>query len=178
MRESRNWRKNRLKELVDVKIAVTSTGRDLSVQVDPRFGRCQYFIIVDTDTMDFEAIENPNISAVGGAGVQSGQLMAGKGVKAVLTGNCGPNAFSTLQAAGIEVVTGVTGIVKEAVEKYKTGQLKSTTAPTVGEKFGVGQPGPGTGLGRGMGPGMGRGMGRGGGRGMGRGRGGQDSRRF
>jgi predicted Fe-Mo cluster-binding NifX family protein len=121
-----------------MKICISSQGDSLDSQVDPRFGRCQYFIIADTDTSEFEAIQNPSISAMGGAGIQSGQLVAGKDVKAVLTGNVGPNAFQTLQAAGIEVITGVGGSVKEAIEKYKKGELKSSAGPSVDKKFGMG----------------------------------------
>ena len=122
-----------------MKVCVTSQGENLDSQVDPRFGRCPYFIIVDTETLEFEAVENPNISAMGGAGVQSGQLIASKEVKAVLTGNVGPNAFQTLQAGGIEVIIGVSGSVKEVIEKYKKGELKSTDTPNVERKFGIGQ---------------------------------------
>ena len=120
-----------------MKICVTAQGNNLDTQVDPRFGRCQYFIIVDTETNEFDAIENSNISAMGGAGIQSGQLVASKGVKAVLTGNVGPNAFSTLQAAGLDIIVGVSGSVKEAIEKYKKGELKPTQGPSVGSKFGM-----------------------------------------
>ena len=120
-----------------MKICVTAQGDNLDATVDPRFGRCQYFIIADTETLEFEAIKNPNIEAMGGAGIQSGQLVASKQVKAVLTGNVGPNAFQTLQAAGLDVITGVTGSVKEAIEKYKKGELKSTQGPSVGSKFGM-----------------------------------------
>jgi len=120
-----------------MKICITSQGDNLDAQVDPRFGRCQHFIILDTDTSEFEAIENPGLSATGGAGVQSGQLVTLKKVKAVLTGNVGPNAFQTLNAAGIEIITGVSGTVKEAVEKYKKGELKPTEGPSVGPKFGI-----------------------------------------
>ena len=120
-----------------MKICVTAQADNLEAQVDPRFGRCQYFIIVDTETSEFEALQNPNITAMGGAGVQSGQLVASKSVKAVLTGNVGPNAFSTLQAAGLDVIVGVSGSVKEAVEKYKKGELKPTQNPSVGSKFGM-----------------------------------------
>ena len=119
------------------KICVTSQGDNLDSQVDPRFGRCQYFIIADTETLEFEAIKNPNIDAMGGAGIQSGQLITSKGVKAVLTGNVGPNAFQTLQAAGIDVITGISDTVKDAVEKYKKGELKPTQGPSVGSKFGM-----------------------------------------
>ena len=121
-----------------MKICVTSQGDNLEAQVDPRFGRCQYFIVVDIESLEFEAIQNPNISARGGAGIQSGQLMANKDVKAVVTGNVGPNAFQTLEAASIEVFTGASGSVKEVVEKYKKGDFKSTQGPSVDSKFGMG----------------------------------------
>ena len=119
------------------KICVTSQGDNLGSGVDPRFGRCQFFIIVDTETLEFEALKNPNIDAMGGAGIQSGQLVAGKQVKAVSTGNIGPNAFQTLQAAGIDVITGVSGSVKEAVENYNKGELKPAQGPSVNSKFGM-----------------------------------------
>ena len=120
-----------------MKICVSSQGTTLDAQVDPRFGRCQYFLIVDTDTLEYEAVKNPNIDSMGGAGIQSGQLMAEKHVRTVITGNVGPNAFQTLQAAGIEVITGASGSVKEAVEKYKKGVFTLTKAPTTGSKHGM-----------------------------------------
>ncbi|MGB7056006.1 MAG: NifB/NifX family molybdenum-iron cluster-binding protein [bacterium] len=120
-----------------MKICVTSQGDNLDSELDPRFGRCKYFLFVDKDTLKFEAIENPNIDAAGGAGIQSGQLVAGKGVNAVLTGNVGPNAFQTLQTAGIDVVTGLSGSVKEAIEKYKKGGIEPTQGPSVSSKFGL-----------------------------------------
>ncbi|MBN1354381.1 MAG: NifB/NifX family molybdenum-iron cluster-binding protein [Candidatus Omnitrophica bacterium] len=120
-----------------MKVCVTSEGDKLESRVDPRFGRCQYFVIVDTETLQFDVVKNPNIDAAGGAGIQSGQLIAEKNVKSVLTGNVGPNAFQTLQAAGVEVITGISGTVKEAVEKYKKGGLKPTGGPSVGSKFGI-----------------------------------------
>ena len=120
-----------------MKICVTAQGTTLDAQVDPKFGRCQCFLIVETDTLECEAIENPNIASMGGAGVQSGQLVAGKSVTAVLTGNVGPNAFQTLQAAGVSIITGVSGSVKDAIEKYKKGEYAPTTDPSVGSKFGM-----------------------------------------
>jgi predicted Fe-Mo cluster-binding NifX family protein len=136
--------------------------------MEARFGRCAYFLIIDLDTMEFEAVENPNIALGGGAGIQSAQLMAEKGVSTVLTGNCGPNAFQTFGAANIQVITGVSGQVRQAVEQYKSGALSNTTTPNVQSHFGMGTGrGMGMGGGRGMGGGGGRGMGGGGGRGMG-----------
>ncbi|MDK2897360.1 MAG: hypothetical protein PWP04_1480 [Candidatus Atribacteria bacterium] len=120
-----------------MKIGVTSRGDNLDSEVDPRFGRCKYFMVVDPDTLEFEAIENFSLEATSGAGVQSGQLVATKGVEIVLTGNIGPNAFQVLQAAGIKVVTGVAGKVKEAIEKYKRGEFEPTESSNVNSKFGM-----------------------------------------
>jgi predicted Fe-Mo cluster-binding NifX family protein len=146
-----------------MKIAVTSQGQNLDSPVDPRFGRCPVFLIVDPDTLEYEALPNPNIDLGGGAGIQSAQIMADREVTAVLTGNCGPNAFRTFSAAGIEVITGVSGTVREAVEAYKSGRLSKASAPNVPDHFGMGGGGRG-GMGGGRG---GMGGGRGGGRGGG-----------
>jgi predicted Fe-Mo cluster-binding NifX family protein len=118
-----------------MKICISSQGTTLDAQVDPRFGRCAYFIFANTETLEFEAVKNPNIDAVGGAGIQSGQLMANKSIKAVITGNIGPNAFQTLHAAGIEVITGASGSVKEVIEKYKRGGYKPAKGPSNTTKF-------------------------------------------
>jgi len=138
-----------------MKICITSTGPALDSEMDPRFGRCQYFIIVDPDTLAFEAAENPNLGAAGGAGIQSAQFISNKGVEAVITGQVGPNAFTTLQAAGIKILTGASGKVREVLDKYQKGQISSSAqGPTVQAHFGAG-------MGGGMGKGMGRGMGMG-----------------
>ncbi|MGQ9616689.1 MAG: NifB/NifX family molybdenum-iron cluster-binding protein [Spirochaetota bacterium] len=121
-----------------MKIAVTSTGPDLEAEVDPRFGRCQYFIILDPETLVFEAVENTSALSGGGAGIASGQAIAGKGVKAVLTGNCGPNAFQVLSSAGVQVISGVSGKVRDAVEMYRSGKYQETSRPTVGAHSGMG----------------------------------------
>lgn len=120
-----------------MKICITSQGNTLESQVDPRFGRCAYFIIIDPESSEFEIIENSNAQTMGGAGIQAGQLVSDKGVKALLTGHVGPNAFQTLQASGIEIITGISGPVKEAVEQYKSGVLKPATNPTVGAHSGM-----------------------------------------
>ena len=157
-----------------MKIAISSSGQTLDDSVDARFGRCAYFLVIDPDTLEFEPIQNPNIALGHGAGIQSAQLLANKGVTVVLTGNCGPNAFQTFAAAGIQVITGVAGQVREAVRMYKSGAMAGASGPNVQGHFGTGMGGGmGTGMsgGRGMGGGMGRGMGMGGGRGMGGSRG-------
>lgn len=119
-----------------MKIGVTCSGTDLDSPVDPRFGRCANFIVVDPETMAFEVVSNANQNASGGAGIQSAQLMAANDVEVVLTGNCGPNAFKTLDAADITVFSGVSGTVREAVAQYKAGTLKANDAANVGSHFG------------------------------------------
>lgn len=120
-----------------MRIAITAKGQTLDHAVDPRFGRCPYFIVVDTETMATEAIENPNTSLGGGAGIQSAQVMAEKNVEAVLTGNCGPNAYRTLDAAGIRVVVDLAGTVRDAVEQFKGGTTPHSGGPNVDSHFGT-----------------------------------------
>ena len=143
-----------------MKIAVSSTGTDLDAEIDPRFGRCAYFIIVNADDMTFEAIENESMSLGGGAGIQSGQFIASTGAHVLITGNVGPNASRTLNAAGLDVIVGVSGSVREAIERYKKGELSPTSQASVPDHFGMGGgQGAYSGGGMGMGRGMGRGMG-------------------
>ena len=100
-----------------MKIAVSATGDNLESQVNPRFGRCQNFIIIDPDTMDVEVIPNESAMAAGGAGIQAAQTIAQLNVNVLLTGDIGPNAFQTLTTAGISVITGVGGTVRDALEQ-------------------------------------------------------------
>ena len=91
-------------------IAVTSEGKDISARVDPRFGRAKWFVIYDTNTDGFEAINNEQVlNLPQGAGIQAAQKVVDRSVEVVLTGHCGPNAFRTLSAAGVKVVVGVSG---------------------------------------------------------------------
>ncbi len=114
-----------------MKICVTAETEERNGPVDPRFGRCRYFIIYDAEKESYEAIPNTNKDRVGGVGVQSGQLMAEKKVQVVLTGNVGPNAYKTLEAGNIKVVTGVEGTVEEALNRYREGKVDPTQGPTV-----------------------------------------------
>ena len=155
-----------------MKICVTATAGDLNAQVDPRFGRSQYFVFVDSDTMAFEAMLNEAIAAPGGAGIQAAQTVLNRGGNVVISGNIGPNAFQVLSTAGVRIATGAYGTVKEAVEMYKAGRLSEAGISTVAAHAGMGAGvGTGAGLGTGIGMGGGRGGGRGRGMGMGRGMG-------
>ncbi|OHB59529.1 MAG: dinitrogenase iron-molybdenum cofactor biosynthesis protein [Planctomycetes bacterium RBG_13_46_10] len=120
-----------------MKIAVTSTGKTLDSQVDPRFGRAACFIIINTETMDFSAIENESVAAAGGAGISSAKAVIDAGAEAILTGNCGPNAERTLSAAGVKIYTGANGTVTEAIEQFKTRKLTEATGPNVQSHFGM-----------------------------------------
>jgi len=122
-----------------MKICVSAVANSLDAQLDPRFGRCPYLVIVDDETMQFEAIPNMASGAMGGAGIQAAQTIVSKGVKVLITGSIGPNAFQALSATGIKIMTGAFGTVREVVEKYKRGEMKETGAPTVGGHFGMGR---------------------------------------
>jgi len=138
-----------------MRIAVAATGPTLDAEVDPRLGRCQYFIIAAPETMDFEALENSSAMASGGAGISTAQMIAGKGVEAVLTGNCGPNAYQVLSAAGLQVITGVSGKIRNAIEEYKLGTFAAAQQANVADHYGMSYGGGrGMGMGRGMGAGM------------------------
>lgn len=121
-----------------MKIAISSTGKDLNSSIDPRFGRCQYFIFVDPETMEFEAFENEGLMASGGAGVQAAQFIVQKKAKALITGNLGPNAASALSAAGVKVYLVSGGTVRDTIETYKSGNLREASGPTVPPHFGMG----------------------------------------
>ena len=151
-----------------MKIAISAAGPSIEDLVDPRFGRCACFLIIDTGTLEFEVIENSSKNLSGGAGIEAAQRVADQGVTHVLTGRCGPNAEKVLAAAGIIIVDGCEGMVRAAVERFRSGDVSSAQRPPVS-----GTPAPkslapapsrqtiaGRGSGRGMGQGGGRGMGR------------------
>ena len=143
-----------------MKIAVSSTGKTLDSDVEARFGRCPYFLIINPTTLEFEAIANASAEQGGGAGVQSAQLIAEKGLSTVLTGKCGPYALMVFEKAGIQVITDVSGSVSQAVQQFSAGSIKSTPSAQTSPRL-PGKTGRGMGGGRGIGGG-GRGVGRGG----------------
>ncbi len=120
-----------------MKIAVSAAGNTMESQMDQRFGRAASFIIVETKTMEYEAIENTGAASSGGAGISAAQLVADKGAEALITGNVGPNAMNVLKAANIEIYKGNLSTVKENMELFKKGALEriSTTVPA---NFGMG----------------------------------------
>lgn len=145
-----------------MKVCITAGASGLDAPVDPRFGRCPFFVLVDLDTMAVESVANQSAMASGGAGIQAAQAVAELGAKALITGNMGPNAHATLSAAGIEIYQHAGGRVKDAVEKFKRGELSKLSSASVPAHGGMGRGGPGGGMSRG-------GRGRGGGGGQGRG---------
>jgi predicted Fe-Mo cluster-binding NifX family protein len=107
-----------------MKLAVTSTGIDMDAQVDPRFGRAAYILIVDSETLDFEVFDNKeNVNALKGAGIQAAKMVSEKNADILLTGFCGPNAFKVLKAANIGVASNTEGSVRDAVTAYLSGKL-------------------------------------------------------
>ena len=115
-----------------MKIAVTASSPEKDAAVDPRFGRAKWFLLVDTDTGESQAIDNDqNVNAVQGAGIQAAQTVAKNNAECVITGHCGPKAFSALTAAGIKIVAGASGPVEKAVEDFMDGNLQATAEPDV-----------------------------------------------
>ena len=122
-----------------MKIVVTANGTSLDTHVCPVFGRCTDLVFVDTDTMRFEAMVNPEGASVRGAGFQAAELVVERGAQAVVTGNVGPNAFGVLQAAGVPVYLCGGGTVREAIGAYKAGRLQSVESASVPTHNGTGK---------------------------------------
>ena len=122
-----------------MKIAISSQGESLEAMVDPRFGRCAYFIIYDSETKKAESWPNPASQATGGAGILAAQMAVDNHVEVVITGNAGPNAFQTLSQANIKIYGGASGTVKDSLEKFENGQLNQLSGSSVPRHFGMGQ---------------------------------------
>ncbi len=115
-----------------MKIAITSTGNDLGSEIDPRFGRAAYFVIIDTDTMEFTIKDNvQNLNLPQGAGIQAAKTIVENGAEYLITGHCGPKAFQVLNQAGVKVILNVKGPVSEAVNQFKNGELKPSNSADV-----------------------------------------------
>jgi len=115
-----------------MKVVVTAQNCSLDSPVDPRFGRAQYFLLVDTDTGEFTAHDNvQNLNAAQGAGIQAAQTVVRLGAEAVLTGNVGPKAFATLQAGQVTIYPGAAGTVRQALEELRSGRLQPAAKANV-----------------------------------------------
>ncbi len=113
-----------------MKVAITSTGKSLDAAIDPRFGRCQYFVIYDTATKKHEFVDNSqNLALAQGAGIQTAQVLVGKNADVVITGYCGPKAFKVLEAASIKVYTLENETVEKAINAFLLNELKEISAP-------------------------------------------------
>jgi predicted Fe-Mo cluster-binding NifX family protein len=132
-----------------MKLCISSSGKDIGAPVDNSFGRAPFFLIIDTETMEAEVVENAAAAAGHGAGIGAAQIVSDKGVDAVLSGFVGPNAFNALKASGIRIFEGISAndTIKEAVISFKKGDYREIMAPSTG---------PGRGSGRGQGRGRGR----------------------
>ena len=115
-----------------MRIAISAAGRELGANLDPRFGRAQYFIIADPESMAFEVVENQqNLDLPQGAGIQAGMTVADQKVDVLITGHCGPKAFKVLQKAGVQVMTGAHGTVADVIAQFNDGQLETATEADV-----------------------------------------------
>jgi predicted Fe-Mo cluster-binding NifX family protein len=122
-KKERNW---------VMKLAVSARGQTLDSELDPRFGRAKYFLLVDPERGSLEVVENKqNLQLAQGAGIQAAQTVVESGAQAVLTGNCGPKAFKVLEAAKIPVAVGLSGTVREALRQYKENKLSFAQGPNV-----------------------------------------------
>jgi len=114
-----------------VKVGVSAQAATLDAAVEPRFGRCPFGIVVDSESMEFDAFENQNTSGSGGAGPRTVQEFVDRGAQTILTGRLGPSAQEALYTSGMEIVTGVSGTVRQAVETFMEGPSarKGVAAP-------------------------------------------------
>jgi predicted Fe-Mo cluster-binding NifX family protein len=115
-----------------MKVVATAQGNELSSEIDLRFGRAKWLLLIDTESGDFQAHDNVvNLNAAQGAGIQTGQNIANLGAEAVVTGNVGPNAFKTLNAADVKIFLAEKQTVQEAIDSFKAGKLKEVDKANV-----------------------------------------------
>ncbi|NLZ28748.1 MAG: dinitrogenase iron-molybdenum cofactor biosynthesis protein [Firmicutes bacterium] len=121
-----------------MKLAICAQDEGLEASVDQRFGRCPYFVIVDSETGEVvKSVPNSAATAAGGAGPQSAQQLSREGVEAVALGNVGPNAATALKAAGISIYGGIDGTVGQALEQFREGKLSPVDGATTDSHHGM-----------------------------------------
>jgi predicted Fe-Mo cluster-binding NifX family protein len=117
-----------------MKILLTASSSNIDSDVDPRFGRAAYLLVINTETNEWEAQTNPGLSVSGGAGIQAAQFAAKQQIEAAISGDFGPHAYEALQTAGIAMyLYGDCHTVREAIERFKAGLLRQIGAPTRGD---------------------------------------------
>ncbi len=115
-----------------MKVAITSSGKDLTADIDPRFGRAKNFIIIDSETMEYSVVENTqNLNLPQGAGIQAAKTIVDNNVKVLITGNCGPKAFNILDKIGIKKIIGAKGRIADALQQFKNNELKPADSANV-----------------------------------------------
>ncbi len=150
-----------------MKIAISVFSDSLEGEVNPVFGRCPGYIIVETGDKEIKShsfIQNQAANAATGAGIAAAQTVVGQGVQAVISGNIGPNASMVLQQSEIKIYQAHGLTVKDSIQQFIDGKLQEMNQPSTPSKFGMGT-GRGLGAGKGAGAGAGRGLGRGAGKG-------------
>lgn len=120
-----------------MKVAISASGEGKEASIDERFGRCPYFVVVDTEEMDFKTIENEHADESHGVAPQVVQTLSEMDIKAVITGNIGPNGYETLESAGMKAYRG-SGEISKAVEELKQGDLEEIENETVRGHHGKG----------------------------------------
>lgn len=120
-----------------MKICISAFGKDPDSEVDPQFGRCKYFVIIDPETGSVTSIQNPGSETSSGAGIRAAEAIAGAGVDTLLTGSVGPNSFSILSEAGIETYSGIRGTVSFALREYQSGKLALLESPNSSTHIGM-----------------------------------------
>lgn len=122
-----------------MKVCLSSAGITLDSNVDPRFGRCAFFIIYDTSSDTFECYENESRNTMGGAGIQAAQKALENKIDAVISGSIGPNAFRVFQSSQIKIYAGVSGSIRSAIAQLKNNELNQAAAPNVQSHYGMGR---------------------------------------
>jgi len=117
-----------------MKIAISSFGPNLTSQLCPRLGGCNYFLVIDPEDMNLEVFENKHDASSGGAGSRAAQFLVSRKVHAVITGRCRPNTFKILSEAGVFLFFKQSGTVKEVLEKYRNGHLRRATRLDLGRR--------------------------------------------
>ncbi len=108
-----------------MKIALSAQDASPDSSVEARFGRAPWFVVYDDESETWDAVDNDqNLQAAQGAGIQSAANVVNAGCSALITGHCGPKAFTALEKAGVAVYAVDSGTVRQAMDAFKRDDLK------------------------------------------------------